>query len=296
MGNKLEITESLYLEKKPVFKMGLEGPGFRWGCKLCIGRGDWKVPRLSDWGGSVSVAFEGAKQHWTSCHAQYAISQVAWNQFHKQLGAFAGDNEPLPVDWFAQFPLSGDWGPYRNFADKLVGKKATVQFTNLNTGAVSTVTGASFSYTTAEEKKGMSRLSDIEARLRELEKEAAKYARFPKTDEWPVGTVITYDVSPMPNDEAKVFTYAVIKAADENWYWTGSWRPGFQTGNYDMLVERLADDNVSNIRVATPEDFDPLFPELEDLVGLEDTKTVEEVSEKLADKGIYVPVVKGKNG
>lgn len=167
-----------------------------------------------------------------------------------------------------------------------------------NIDSVSMITGANFSYTEAEEKKGMSRLSDIEARLRELEKEAAKYARFPKTDEWPVGTVIMYDWSPRVNDQAEVFTYAVLKATAEEWYWTGAWRQATKAdrGNYDVLVERLADDNVSDIRVATPEDFDPLFPELEDLVGLEGTKTVEEVSAKLADKGIYVPVVKRADG
>lgn len=143
----------------------------------------------------------------------------------------------------------------------------------------------------------MSRLSDIEARLRELEKEAARYARFPKTDEWPVGTVVVYDFVHYSGAAGEQeFTYAVFKCANEKWYWTGH---GLQTrsgGSYDTLIEHLADDGVSNIRVATPEDFDLLFPALEDLVGLEDTKTVEEVSENLADKGIYVPVVKRADG
>lgn len=150
----------------------------------------------------------------------------------------------------------------------------------------------------------MSRLSDIEARLRELEKEAARYARFPKTDEWPTGTVIVYDWSPARNDAAEVFTYAVLKADNGKWYWTGHGLTGKSGGDYDRLVENLADDNVSDIRIATPEDFDPLFPELTDLMSEEDAAKVEaflansETGVKVErparrEGGIFVPVVKG---
>jgi hypothetical protein len=148
------------------------------------------------------------------------------------------------------------------------------------------VTGASVSFT-AEEKQGMSRLSDIEERLRVLEKEAAKYARFPKEDQWPVGTVITYDVTMA---DQSVYTYAVLKAKTGAWYWTGFIGRHTANGDYDQLVEALAADNVSNIRVATPNVFELLFP----MPEIEDPNRGETAEDKSA--ATYVPVVKRADG
>lgn len=264
---------------------------FRWYCS-CVRPNTFPAqPRSGQWHRQILTVVESFRQHWDAVHKGHELPD--WDfMMNRAVVWVVGDTSEDDAAGFWVAPS---------------GKRPAVAedytlIVRLDTDGRSVSGTAEYWATPEEEKKGMSRLSDIEARLRELEKEAAKYARFPKTDEWPVGTVITYNWSPGMHDVlvgAEVYTYAVLKAGNGDWYWTGAQRGGNQTGmrgTYDVLVENLADDNVSDIRVATPEDFDPLFPELEDLVGLEDTKTVEEVSAKLADKGIYVPVVKGKNG
>jgi hypothetical protein len=138
-----------------------------------------------------------------------------------------------------------------------------------------------------QEKKGMSRLSDIQARMRELEKEAAKYERFEKSDPYPAGTVITYDYQPIGVDS--LYTYAVLKAGNGLWYWTGA-QGGTRRGHdYDALVDSLADENVQNIRVAFPDDFTPLFQTLEERVGPEIAAKAEQGLKDIEDgKGVYM--------
>jgi hypothetical protein len=192
-----------------------------------------------------------------------------WDYVHNRIAVWATETTP------------NDWQKRELFA-QLYGAKATVQI--------------GFCTTEKEEKVGMSRFDDIQARLRELEKEAAKYARFERVDPWPVGAVVIYDMVYYSKAEGEQeFTYAVLKCGNGNWYWTGH---GVQTrsgGSYDLLVEYLADEGVSNIRVALPADFKPLFPEE---TTAELAAAAEKVDEK-ASTGVYVPVVKSapeKNG
>jgi hypothetical protein len=206
-----------------------------------------------------------------------------WDYVHNRITVWATETTP-------------DERQKRELFAQLYGAKATVQITNLNTGAVVTGAATSFNYTEKEEKVGMSRFDDIQARLRELEKEAAKYARFERVDPWPVGAVVIYDMVHYSKAEGEQeFTYAVLKCDNGKWYWTGH---GIQTrsgGSYDLLVEHLADEGVSNIRVALPADFKPLFPEE---ATAELAAAAEKVDEK-ASTGVYVPVVKSapeKNG
>ena len=133
----------------------------------------------------------------------------------------------------------------------------------------------------------MSRLSDIQARMRELEKEAAKYERFEKSDPYPAGTVITYDYQPIGVDS--LYTYAVLKASNGLWYWTGAQNPARRGHDYDALVDSLADEQTQNIRVAFPDDFEPLFQTLEEAVGPEAAAQVEKA---LAEPSTFVPRVR----
>lgn len=259
---------------------------FRWSCTCRGGQSSsWTLRQSSR---EATTTLEALRQHWTSVHVDLANRMlINWYEVNKRLPWLLDTNDrDENGEWVIPTIKSND---HVDYFDPGLG----------DPGWRVVATNATVSMKPLEERKGMSRLSDIEARMRELEKEAARYARFPKTDPWPVGTVVTYNWSPLVNDEAMVYTYAVLKAGNGDWYWTGAERSGKRTGmcgDYDTLVENLAGDNVSDIRVATPDDFDPLFPELEDLVGLEGTETVDQVSEKLAEKGIYVPVVKRTDG
>lgn len=274
----LKITEQLLIQRKPVFKMDSRCPGYRWVCTRCHKPNSIEA-RTGDWTPIAATAFTAAQRHWEDLHGARVLD---WLHARIRMQRFCS----LPV-----FPDTDSINPSEGL------------WIRLENGV--SVSGTPFTQNYAkEEKKGMSRLSDIEARLRELEKEAARYARFPKTDEWPTGTVIVYDWSPARNDAAEVFTYAVLKADNGKWYWTGHGLTGKSGGDYDRLVENLADDNVSDIRIATPEDFDPLFPELTDLMSEEDAAKVEaflansETGVKVErparrEGGIFVPVVKG---
>lgn len=269
---------------------------FRWYCS-CVRSNTFPAqPRSGQWHRQILTVVESFRQHWDAVHKGHELPD--WDFMMNYAVAWAvGDiaEDDAAGYWIAP---SGKW--------PAVAKDYTL-IVRLDTDGRSVSGTAEYWANWAaqkEERKGMSRLSDIQARMRELEKEAARYARFPKTDEWPAGTVITYNWN-VPTG-AEVYTYAVLKAGNGDWYWTGAQRGGNQTGmrgNYDVLVENLADDNVSDIRVATPEDFDPLFPELTDLMSEEDAAKVEEFLASpetgvKADRparregGIFIPVVK----
>lgn len=257
---------------------------YRWSCS-CLERGTFPPQtRRGQWHRQILTVLESFRQHWSDVHKEK--ESPTWDFVTNRV-----------MVWAIQPPRDYEerWEDTRGtkILDMFAGRKATVQITNLNTGAVSTATGSYIATPTfEEEKKGMSRLNDIEARMRELEKEAAKYARFSKTDEWPPGTVITYtwtEAFATVTLEPRSYSYAVLKASNSKWYWTGEIVKGRLDGDYDTLVEHLADSNVSDIRVATPGKFDLLFP----MPEVEDSSTAEG---DLATGGVYVPVVKGKNG
>lgn len=200
---------------------------------------------------------ESFRQHWESVHPSEDAPN--WRALHENTLWMLGVSE----DEVARFEDTAGGRILNSFTDK-------------------SWQPGEFDYNKeSKEKKGMSRLSDIEARLRELEKEAARYARFDKTDPWPVGAVVTYTWTERwaeVSAERRSYTYAVLKASNGKWYWTGEVVIGRRDGDYDTLVEHLADAGVSNIRVALPEDFKPLF--VEDVVGDE---AATKVSEFLAD-------------
>jgi hypothetical protein len=216
---------------------------FQWNCS-CISPQSWpQQSRKSQWHRNVSTVVEAFRQHWCAAHPDLDTSD--WDYVHNRIAVWATETSP------------NDWQKRELFA-QLYGAKATVQITNLNTGATVTGAATSFNYTEKEEKVGMSRFEDIQARLRELEKEAAKYARFERVDPWPVGTVVVYDQEATTGEK---YTYAVLKCGNEKWYWTGHGVFTKSGASYDHLVEHLAHDRTSNIRVAVPDDFKPLFSE-----------------------------------
>lgn len=222
---------------------------FQWACS-CVRAG---VARYSPWMRNVWTVLESFRQHWESVHPD--DDSINWVDVNAKVPWLVGPNRAADRYWLAPS-----------------GKRPAVAedytlIVRLDTDGRSVSGTAEYWSTQTEEKKGMSRLSDIEARLRELEKEAARYARFPKTDEWPVGTVIVYDfVAYTKAAGEQEYNYAVLKAGDDKWYWTGTVAPRVR-GDYDALVDALAADDVSNIRVAAPDAFKALFAEDEDLVS-----------------------------
>ena len=238
---------------------------FRWVCS-CTKPSEWPKPRVSPWKRSVMTTAEAFRQHWTSVHSElrptpdwdYILNRVAeW----AVLGA-APDEVQEKRETFA--PIYG------------VARKAST------TTAIS-FAAISFDCLPVEEKVGMSRFDDIQARLRELEKEAAKYARFERADPWPVGAVVVYD---QESTTGELYTYGVLKCANGKWYWTGHGVFTKSGASYDHLVEHLAHERTTNIRVALPEDFEPLFETLEEAVGPEVTAKVEEA---LKEPGSFIP-------
>lgn len=84
----------------------------------------------------------------------------------------------------------------------------------------------------------------------------------------PEGTVVIFDrtinkswdplrmeAMPLPNGEFKVITYAALFVANR-WFFTGQGELGRSKMKHLQFVERLSDDDISNIRVAG--DFMPL--------------------------------------
>lgn len=242
---------------------------FRWYCS-CVRPSTFPAQtRSGQWHRQVLTVIESFRQHWDAVHKGRELPD--WDFMMNRAVVWA-------VGDIAEDDAAGYWvapsGKRPAVASDYQNERLWIRLEH----GVSVSGSPSLWDYKEEEKKGMSRLSDIEARLRELEKEAARYQRFSKTDPWPVGTVITYNWSPMPNDAAEVYMYAVLKAANGEWYWTGAARNrGSMHGGYDMLVEHLASDNVSDIAVALPDDFKPLFPEsVADVIGEEAAAKVDE--------------------
>lgn len=233
---------------------------FRWYCS-CVRANTFPAqPRAGQWHRQILTVVESFRQHWESVHKGHELPD--WDFMMNRAVVWA-------VGDIAEDDAAGFWvappgkrpavaADYRTTNYFVQADKAAEAFS-----AMDYFMGPELE----EEKKGMSRLSDIEARLRELEKEAARYARFPKTDEWPVGTVIVYD---QESPTGELYTYGVLKCANDSWYWTGHGVFTKSGANYDHLIEHLAHDRTSNIRVATPDVFKALFAEDEDLVSAEE--------------------------
>lgn len=238
---------------------------FRWACR-CKPVEGWST-RCSSL--DVWTTLEAFRQHWENAHRDGFRPLISWYEVHKRVPWLVdGDEEHSELATLHE----------------VYGDHATVRVTNLKTGASPTISGAAMSFNMEEEKVGMSRFEDIQARLRELEKEAAKYARFERVDPWPSGTVVVYD---QESPDGKVYTYAVLKCGNEKWYWTGHGVFTKSSASYDHLVEHLAHDRTSNIRVAVPDDFKPLFPEtLEEAVG----PVVAAKVEAALSEGVFIPV------
>lgn len=269
MGASFPIVEGkAFIEKEKING----SDRFRWLCLCKSNTASYlQETRKSPWMRNLYSVFEAFRQHWDAVHPEApAVDWMKANQNTSYL--FIEDRGSRILDSF-------------------IGTKFTVK---IDLPEV--------------EKKGMSRLRDIEDRLRALEAEAARYARFERTDPWPVGAVITYVWSEKftgPDETSRSYNYAVLKANNGKWYWTGEIVKGRLEGDYDTLVEHLADPGVSNIRIALPEDFTPLF--VEDAIGKE---AAEKVDAFLADPstgvqmerpakkdpGVYVPVVKRTDG
>jgi len=247
---------------------------FRWSCRCKLDK-PWSIREGTR---DASAALEAFRQHWASVHIGFR-PVIDWYGVHKKIPwLITGDEEHSELETL----------------HRIYGEHATVRVTNLKTGASSTVSGAAMSINMEEEKVGMSRFEDIQARLRELEKEAAKYARFERVDPWPSGTVVVYDQESTTGEK---YTYGVLKCANDKWYWTGHGVFTKSGASYDHLVEHLAHDRTSNIRVAVPDDFKPLFPEtLVEAVGPEIAAKAEQGLKDIEDgKGVYA-VRPGKSG
>jgi hypothetical protein len=192
---------------------------FRWSCS-CKLEESWSVRKSTR---DVWTALEAFRQHWSTVHKDEWRPLIDWTKIGEK------------VHWM----ITGQ-EMQKNIFEHLT---AVPSFNFENT---------------EQEKVGMSRFDDIQARLRELEKEAAKYARFERVDPWPVGTVVVYDQEATTGEK---YTYAVLKCGNEKWYWTGHGVFTKSGASYDHLVEHLAHDRTSSIRVAVPDDFKPLFSE-----------------------------------
>lgn len=92
----------------------------------------------------------------------------------------------------------------------------------------------------------MGRREDIEARLRQLEAEYARLSRFPATDVFADGTIMTWQT----RTRETTYNYAAIRGNDL-WWSTGPVTGGQRSRSYDELLNFIG--NGTNVRVIDPD-------------------------------------------
>lgn len=235
---------------------------FRWSC-LC--RQNSLPSRDGTWQRNLWTVLEAFRQHWQSVHPDREA--IDWDRVYKR------------VPWLSSAYERAEDGRWVDAKVKLDPMKIKVDLDPIKMAAFAKLYGASEAKITQlaqeGEKIGMARWEDIQKRMRDLEAEAARYGRFPRTDEWPVNTVLVYDQE-APSGE--VYTYGVLKCKNGSWYWIGHGLYTKTGASYDHLIEHLAHERTSNIRIAMPKHFEPLFPEatpLADVIGEDAAAKVE---------------------